>query len=275
VSGSIAALGVGAFSLAADLSFGAQTVSLGSFVFDRWEIPEHIEWGGTQHLTVHKLIGGARVIDAMGRDDADLTWSGVFLSPDASLRADQVDQMRIGGQVYPLIFAGRYYDVVIADFHADQRKPWHVPYHITCTVLRDGSNPAANAPSLLSQVLNDVITAEQIFSNALALATAAIVVVNALLGSAPAIISGTARAAAIAQALANTQAEINAAQATADATIATLTAASVNAGTVLGATAAPAAIAALVAAAQAAQDAAAAAAMAAYVNRAARNVSEA
>ena len=57
----------------------ADTVlTLGDFEFARYEIPEQITFGGDQRLVVHELVGGTRVIDAMGRADAPLEWSGLF-----------------------------------------------------------------------------------------------------------------------------------------------------------------------------------------------------
>ena len=55
------------------------TVTLGGFAFQDFEVPERIPAGGEQMLAIHKLVGGRRVIDAMGRDDAALEWSGYFL----------------------------------------------------------------------------------------------------------------------------------------------------------------------------------------------------
>jgi len=46
------------------------TVNLGAFQFALFEIPEKIHWGGSQRTAVHELVGGKRVIDAMGRSDS-------------------------------------------------------------------------------------------------------------------------------------------------------------------------------------------------------------
>ena len=59
-------------------------LTLGSIVFDGFEVPSRVEFGGEQQLAVHKLIGGARVIDALGRDDAALRWRGVLSGAEAS-----------------------------------------------------------------------------------------------------------------------------------------------------------------------------------------------
>jgi hypothetical protein len=51
---------------------------LGPVAFSDFEDPERIRFGGAQRLAVHKLPGGARVIDALGPDDTEIGWSGIF-----------------------------------------------------------------------------------------------------------------------------------------------------------------------------------------------------
>lgn len=161
MSGTFGDIVFGAKSLLSDVSSlfggGGEAVSLGDFTFQAWEIPESITWGGGHHLAVHKLPGGVRVIEAMGRDDDEITWSGIFLSSDASDRADQLDQMRVDGENLELVFAGRNYSVVISRFRADQRKINYVPYSISCTVLTDESGALnEDNPSLLSSITSDI-----------------------------------------------------------------------------------------------------------------------
>lgn len=45
-------------------------LTLGPVLFQDFEVPEKISVGGEHSLVVHKLVGRARVVDAMGRDDA-------------------------------------------------------------------------------------------------------------------------------------------------------------------------------------------------------------
>src|SRR6185312_9060002 len=121
---------------------GAQPdpVILGPVVFDAFEVPEVIPWGGSQSIAIHKLPGGERIIDAMGRDDAPLSWSGIFLGPQAISRARLLDALRIAGDVLTLTWGGLSYQVVIREFRPDYKKFSHLPYRITCEVLVDNSN---------------------------------------------------------------------------------------------------------------------------------------
>jgi hypothetical protein len=110
---------------------------LGPVVFQEFEVPSGINFGGRQRLALHRLPGGARIIDALGRDDAQIAFSGIFSGSDATLRARSLDELRASGLTLPLTWDVFFYTVVISDFHADYRNNWWIPYRITCTVLRD------------------------------------------------------------------------------------------------------------------------------------------
>jgi hypothetical protein len=133
---------------------------LGPIQFTAFELPAAITWGGAQSLIVHRLPGGDRIIDAMGRDDAPITWSGIFTGPDATLRAHALDLMRAEGAVWPLTWQDFFYSVVISRFEADYRRPNWIPYRITCTVLRDEASALVEtALSPAQSVANDLATA--------------------------------------------------------------------------------------------------------------------
>jgi hypothetical protein len=127
---------------------------LGPILFQSFEMPERIRWGGAQRLSVHRLASGARVIDALGRDDADITWCGVFAGEDATLRARALDLMRANGAVWPLTWNWYFYSVLIADFQADYVRQNWIPYRIICKVLRDEVEGAVEAVLSLASSLN-------------------------------------------------------------------------------------------------------------------------
>jgi hypothetical protein len=135
----------------------ATNLLLGAVLFQSFELPARIRWGGAQRLKVHRLPGGARVIDAMGRDDAQITWSGVFSGPGAGDRARLLDVMRAGGAVWPLSWDSFFYSAVIAEFRADYARVNWIPYRIACTVLRDETAALLNgAASLAADALADL-----------------------------------------------------------------------------------------------------------------------
>ena len=130
---------------------------LGPVLFQDFELPERISWGGKQRLTVHRLPGGTRVIDALGRDDKEITWSGVFSGSGGSGRARTLDLMRADGSVWPLTWEAFFYSVVIASFDADYSRSNWIPYRITCTVLRDEAEALVLAvASLAADALSDL-----------------------------------------------------------------------------------------------------------------------
>jgi hypothetical protein len=135
-------------------------LAVGPVIFQDFEVSSGIGWGGEQRLAVHKLPGGARVIDALGRDDAEITLSGIFSGQDATLRARLLDEMRALGTVLPLTWDVFFYSVVVRAFEADYRNAYWIPYRLHCTVLRDEASALVEtALSLASAVLSDVATA--------------------------------------------------------------------------------------------------------------------
>ena len=121
-------------------------LTLGGVLFTGFEVPEHINFGGAHALHTHKLPGGARVIDAMGRDDDPIAWSGRFRGGLAAFRARSLDSMRIAGRPVALAWGGFRFTVVVAEFRAEYRQAYEIPYTISCVVVT-GDAPAA-APGL-------------------------------------------------------------------------------------------------------------------------------
>lgn len=126
-------------------------LQLGQIQFADMEVPETINWGGDQSTVKQQLIGGQRVIDAMGRDDAPITWSGTFLGANAVDRAQYVNSMRVSGQQFDLSWGGLDFTVVVKTFRADyQIGGLHVPYSITCEVVSD--NVTSTSPGVVPNV---------------------------------------------------------------------------------------------------------------------------
>lgn len=122
----------------------AVTLSLGGVVFQGFEIPETINFGGEQKLVVHKLPGGGRIIDAMGPDDADIRWSGRLRGSGSEERGMMLDYMRRQGRKVLLAWGLHRYQVVIRSFEANYQNPYETPYSIACTVALDESQALAS-----------------------------------------------------------------------------------------------------------------------------------
>jgi hypothetical protein len=130
---------------------------LGPVVFQGFEIPERLTLGGEQSLVIHRLPGGARVVDAMGADDTDISWSGLLTGPDALERARVLDSLRITGAALLLAGAPVIRTVLIASLELHHIGPWWVEYRIRCTPL---------SPSLDELVLDVVASALAVVSDA-------------------------------------------------------------------------------------------------------------
>lgn len=138
-------------------------VSLGGFEFQTFEVPERLPFGGEQALVVHKLIGGTRIVDAMGRDDREIAWSGMFLGKDADSRANELDAMRIAGKPLTLTWGSKSFVVVIASFTPIYANFHEIPYGISCEVVSNLGLPptlAAANPGLDDQIGTDLAAAQ-------------------------------------------------------------------------------------------------------------------
>lgn len=133
------------------------TLTLGTIIFANFEIPERINFGGNQSLSVKQLVGGKRIIDAMGRVDDDIAWSGLFFGTTALYRAKYLDNMRIQGLPLLLTWSQFSYTVVIEEFKPSFDRTYQVPYSITLKVIQDLSVPI---PILLPVGYNDAIQAQ-------------------------------------------------------------------------------------------------------------------
>lgn len=117
------------------------TLKLGDFVFSRFEIPESIPFGGSQALVTHKFPGGARAVQAMGRDDSAIGWTGLFFGELALNRSRFLDAMRVDGKPLAFSYHDFSYTVVIESFTATLKNAFRIPYSISLLVVEDKTKP--------------------------------------------------------------------------------------------------------------------------------------
>jgi hypothetical protein len=116
------------------------TLVLGGIAFDGFSTPSRMGAGGKQAMVVHKLPGGARVIDTLGPDEDNISWDGEFFGNDAYANALALDGMRAAGQVVSLTFGGQFRSVIIDNFNYHIRRlPVWVEYQISCMVYQSPS----------------------------------------------------------------------------------------------------------------------------------------
>jgi hypothetical protein len=171
---------------------------LGGFEFVDFEVASDVSFGGAQKLAVHRLIGGTRVIDVMGRDDSEVTWSGIFSGSGAGDRARMLDAMRVAGVPLSLTWDEFCYTVVIEKLDMNFCNPWWIPYHIACTVVVDQAQSISTyVPDLADAILGDLTSASAYYdvSGALAATSAsdALIQGDANYTSASVALAGTAQ----------------------------------------------------------------------------------
>lgn len=136
------------------------TLVLGDFQFGAMEVPAEIPFGGSQRMNVHELVGGTRVVDAMGRSDRPLAWSGLLLGSSALDRARALDALRAGGQQQVLTWSAFSYLVVVREFQATFQRAYQIPYTISCEVVADQTSPLNSSGVLpVDQAISDDSTA--------------------------------------------------------------------------------------------------------------------
>jgi len=145
-------------------------LTLGPLLFSDFEVPDSSNFGGEQMLVVRKLVGGDRVIDAMGRDDDDIRWSGRFRGDQAETRAALADSLRVDGQPITSAWSSRRYLVVVRDFKAQFQQPFEIPYSIVCTVLQDLSVPIASLAGDINAAINSDVTGAGVLGTGLSMA---------------------------------------------------------------------------------------------------------
>lgn len=133
-------------------------VTLGEIALAGLEVPERIAFGGEQSLAVHELIGGTRIVDAMGRQDMPLEWSGWFMGNTALDRALYLNTQRVMGQPLLLTWSQLRFTVVIQHFEASYELSNRLPYRICCVVVADQATPtvAGGVPTVDDQMLADM-----------------------------------------------------------------------------------------------------------------------
>jgi hypothetical protein len=135
-------------------------IILEDFEFTGHEIPEEINiLSGEQQLSMHVALGGVRSVKSLGRNDDDISFSGLFFGLTAYSRAEYVDMLRINGDPLTFTIFDKAYTVVIKSFKTTLQKRYQIPYTITLLIVEELSNPNVPLlPSDYSGLMWDLIT---------------------------------------------------------------------------------------------------------------------
>lgn len=145
------------------------------FDFAGSEVPERVAFGGSQNMAVHELLGGGRVVDALGQQPKDIEWSGWFVGANALARVRALEAMRVAGQELELTWSAFGYRVLIAAFSANFQRFYQIPYNITLTVTYDSqAEPVQTKPGIDNQMASDVSKAAELAGSSCALTVKAL-----------------------------------------------------------------------------------------------------
>jgi len=141
------------------------TLSLGDVTFGGFEIPASVSIDGKQRLAIHRLMGGAQVIDVLGRDKETVSWSGVLSGANAVLRSCALDRLRLAGLPLMLSWDVYTFEVLIDGFTAEYRNPSWIPYSLSCSVLQDVSSPVVGTNFVAIDLINSDVASSAQYAN--------------------------------------------------------------------------------------------------------------
>lgn len=149
---------VNAFGTVASLFGGGAAVTLGSMSFSGWEVPDDMSTGGAQTHTIHKRIGGGRLIVVAGPDEDAIKFKARFLGSNAMQRMASLDTIRKSGVAQKLTVNSLTFNVLVSKCAFKVRRPNHVEYDITVEFLNPPAATAAKQ-TLVGSVLGDIKSA--------------------------------------------------------------------------------------------------------------------
>ena len=136
-----------------------------AFLDSDYSVPEKVPFGGKQTIAKHKLIGGYRVLDAMGVDDCDIKWSGRLQGAQATAKALAIDAMRQAGQPVSLTWDQFTYTVLIEEALFEFERPYQVLYRISCITQTSPGGPTNFASTLDGLVSSDLAMVTSLVSS--------------------------------------------------------------------------------------------------------------
>lgn len=128
-------------------------VILGGFVFQDFEVPDALCFGGKHIHKTQIMVGGQRVVDAMGPDADEIHWKGRFRGAAAIGRASAIKAMMDAGAAVILTWLGISRTVLITHFEPITEKFYEVTYTIVCTVVDDPSTQLGGFLGTLDSVI--------------------------------------------------------------------------------------------------------------------------
>jgi hypothetical protein len=137
----------------------ASPIQIGSISLQGFEIPTSVRFGGRYRLAVHNLSGGRRVVERLGPDDGEITFSGTFSGPNAEARVRLFDNLRTSGAIVWLTWETFRRRVVVKNFIAEYHSPWWIPYKADCVVVHQTGATTVPTSTQLALISADLANA--------------------------------------------------------------------------------------------------------------------
>ena len=139
---------------------------IGSISLEGFGVPQFIRFGGRQRLAVHPLVDGRRIIERLGPDDDEIEFQGTLSGSDAPSRVNELDRLRVSGNIVWLSWGAFRRRVVVSKFVATYQSPWWILYRISCAVAHQALSSTPTVSSLASRALGDINAALAAGANA-------------------------------------------------------------------------------------------------------------
>ncbi len=136
----------------------ATRLIVGDVEFTGLEVPESVTIGAKQQLVVHKLVGGKRIVDVLGIDYDNLSWSGWMTGATAGERVTALETLRDVGAPLAFSIDGYYFNVIIQSFNQRFEHVYRRFYTIDLMIVSSLDTPVTE--NALAGTLDNLINSD-------------------------------------------------------------------------------------------------------------------
>lgn len=136
----------------------ATRLIVGDVEFTGLEVPESVTIGAKQQLVVHKLVGGKRIVDVLGVDYDNLSWSGWMTGSTAGDRVTALETLRDVGAPLAFSIDGYYFNVIIQSFNQRFEHVYRRFYSIELVIVSSLDTPITE--NALAGTLDNLINVD-------------------------------------------------------------------------------------------------------------------
>ncbi|WP_240951152.1 hypothetical protein [Pseudomonas veronii] len=131
---------------------------VGDVEFTGLEVPESVTIGAKQQMVVHKLVGGKRIVDVLGVDYDNLSWSGWMTGATAGERVTALETLRDVGAPLAFSIDGYYFSVLIQSFNQRFEHVYRRFYSIDLLIVSSLDTPVTE--NALAGTLDNLINSD-------------------------------------------------------------------------------------------------------------------